>query len=644
MKQPSKATAADLFQGRRHYEIPAYQRPYVWNEEDQWAPLWDDVRRISESHLVESSRPLDSHFLGAVVLELIDATSTGVQRFSVIDGQQRLTTFQLLLDAARHVLAVAGYEADAELLEELVRNGQSRFDGTPHRFKLWPARTNREEFASVMTTGIRDPETAGQIQAAHDYFTVEARRWIDGEADADGERPPGQASERASELASTLANRLMVVSIDLTGDDDAQLIFETLNDRGTPLLKADLIKNWVFQQGQKVGADVERWSHELWDDFDTDWWRAETTQGRLSRSRVDIFLHYWLTMRLREEIRTDDVFPKFRTYAAPRMETPEDAEKLLTELRVDADTYRGMGALGEETAAGRFRARVVEAMELAGTTPVFLHMISPNHEIPENQVEVGLSALESWVVRRALLRMNPKDLNKLIVALLKSLSDVPPEEMGSALHTFLSRQTAPSREWPSDEQFVAEVASKRLYGNVKQNRIAVVLRAIEQYKRDQDPKYGDIALPRAMSIEHVMPRKWREHWQPEEPLTIEEEQVRNRAIHTLGNLTLIPQSLNSSLSNRPWTDADAEGLALGGKPGRGKWSILNEFNLQVLNKEILEHQDSWDERDIADRSKGLARVITRIWRGPDESVKNAADASRGGVVTIHLEHLADSSA
>ncbi|MGR6901663.1 DUF262 domain-containing protein [Glutamicibacter sp. BSL13] len=626
MQQPSKATATELFEGRKHYVIPAYQRPYVWNEEDQWAPLWDDIQRVAESHLVASSTPIKSHFLGAVVFELLQAGSAAITELDVIDGQQRLTTLQLLLDAVQDVLNKNGHEEEAERLEELVLNQQAVYRGTPQRFKLWPSQANRAEFIHAMDPAEPDPGEAGQIQGAHDFFSAEAERWIVGLADDDGEVPPGNAAERAEQLAETLASRLVVVAIDLTGDDDAQLIFETLNDRGTPLLKADLIKNWVFRHGQKIGADVDKWSRTLWEDFDTDWWREEITQGRLSRSRVDIFLHYWLTMRMRDEVKAELVFRTFVEYATPLMGTPATAEDFLTELRADADTYRGFGDLDTQTAAGKFRSRIIETMELAATTPVFLWAISPNHRLPDDQIEIGLAALESWIVRRTLLQMTSKDLNKLVVALLKTLSSVEVKQAGAEIRTFLSQQTAHTREWPSDEKFIAEVGSKRLYGYIKQNRIAVVLRAVEEYKRAQDSRYGDVPLPVSMSIEHVMPQKWREHWRPAVQLTHEQEQQRDRAVHTLGNLTLIPQSLNSSLSNRPWTDAEAKDLSHGGQPGRGKWSILNQFNLQVLNKEILQHQQSWTEQDIEDRADELARVIAKIWQGPERSIRDSGEA------------------
>jgi hypothetical protein len=629
MQQPSKATATELFEGRKHYVIPAYQRPYVWNEEDQWAPLWDDIVRVSESHLGSAPKQFASHFLGAVVFELISAGSAAITELDVIDGQQRLTTLQLLLDAVQEILAKNGHGEEAERLEELILNKQSAYKGTKHRFKLWPSQANRAEFVHAMDPAEPSAKEFGQIQGAHKFFLEEAKRWLLGEPDSDGVVPPGAEADRAKQLTETLAGRLVVVAIDLTGDDDAQLIFETLNDRGTPLLKADLIKNWVFRRGVKLGADVEMWSKIIWEDFDTDWWREEITQGRMSRSRVDIFLHYWLTMRLSEEVKQELVFRTFTDYAEPLMPDAQAAMAFLTQLRNDANTYRGLGALPADTAAGRFRARVIEAMELAATTPMFLWVVSPNHRLPASQIESGLAALESWVVRRTLLQMTSKDMNKLIVALLKALSGVEVDKAGEAIRKFLSQQTAGTREWPSDKKFIAEVGTLKMYGNIKQGRIAVVLGAVEEYRRQQARgKYGEVSLPSGLTIEHVLPQKWREQWKSNPPLTPDQEQKRDKLVHTLGNLTLVTQSLNSSLSNRPWTDAEAAALTAGGQAGKGKWSILNQFNLIVLNKDVLDRNpDKWAELDIVARANELAIAITKIWPGPDQAIQDAEVAS-----------------
>ncbi len=251
-------TPRDLFDGKVQFEIPSFQRPYVWSEEDQWAPLWSDVKRLALKLIAagQDSEAIDevgAHFLGAVVLKELSNHAGDVARSAVIDGQQRMTTLQILLDAAHAAVVELGYEEEAEFLEDLIVNSAKRFAGTKDRFKLWPSRADRAAFEAAMDDdAVPGPEH--RITEAHRFFVAEVRRWIIEGAD-EGETPVGAQDERARALSHVLQQRLFIVAINLGLSDDDQLIFETLNDRGTPLLAADLIKNWIFQRGTELGAD-----------------------------------------------------------------------------------------------------------------------------------------------------------------------------------------------------------------------------------------------------------------------------------------------------------------------------------------------------------------------------------------------------
>ncbi|WP_329484221.1 DUF262 domain-containing HNH endonuclease family protein [Kribbella sp. NBC_01484] len=541
-----------------------------------------------------------------------------VTRHLVIDGQQRTTTLQLMIDAAQAVIAERGHDLLAEDLEELILNKSSAFKGRPERFKLWPSRHDRMAFAQAM-----DPQAGWvgehRILAAHEFFRAEARTWLTGTPDADGKEPPGTEADRAGALSATLQNGLFLVAINLAGHDDAQLIFETLNDRGTPLLKADLIKNWVFQHGEKVGADVERWPETHWVDFDDDWWRAEISQGRHSRSRIDIFLQYWLTMRLSDEVKTEHVFRVFTEYTGPLMMDSVGAEQLLGELRKDADTYRAFVQLDEDTAEGAFYNRVIETMELAATSPLLMWMLSENHQVPAGQRTVGLNALESWVIRRTLLRLTMKDINRMMVTILKLLDRSTVITAGDTVRSFLASQTADARVWPTDDAMKADLPAVRLYGNVRQARLRIVLGAVEQLLRTE--RHEAVALPPKLEIEHVMPQKWHTYWDPEPKLTPEDATARDRRINTLGNLTLVTKSLNGSLSHRPWTDKEADGLKAGGDANLGKRSLLDKYSLLVLSKDLIHnHPDAWTDAAIEARAIELTAYICDVWPGPPAGV------------------------
>lgn len=609
-------TPRDLFDSKVQYEIPSFQRPYVWNEEDQWAPLWADVRRVAlrlraAGDDAEALDRVSAHFLGAVVIKEISAHAGDVARHAVIDGQQRMTTLQILLDAAHTAVAELGYELEAEALEELILNSGNRFAGTRNRFKLWPSRADRVAFEAAMDDdGTAVPEH--RITEAHTFFANEVRRWIVDGAD-EGEIPVGSEEQRARALTEVLQLRLRLVAINLGLADDDQLIFETLNDRGTPLLAADLIKNWVFQRGEDLDVDTGEWADVYWAELDDDWWREEISQGRYMRSRVDIFLQYWLTMRMKDEIASDGIFRRFREHALQCMTTATEATSFLQAMRRDADTFRGFAQLDADTPAGRFYARVVESFELAATTPLLLWMLSANHRVPDAQVEVGLMALESWVMRRTLLRMTMKDVNKLMVAILGMLETRTVDEGGDAIRDFLAQQTADARLWPTDADMIGGLPDMRLYSNVKQPRLRVILAAIEKQLRTE--RHEDVTLPAKLEIEHVMPRSWRAFWDTDPPLTPEDAAARSKRVDSLGNLTLVTQKLNGSLSHRPWSDEVAAVVAPTGKfPGLGKRSLLGHFSILVLNKSLVdEHPGQWTDDDISHRSREMTERICAIW-------------------------------
>ena len=107
-----------LFQKLIRYEIPQFQRPYVWTQEDQWEPFWEDVRNTAENYLESNTR--QPHFLGAVVLQQRQTAASEIETRIVVDGQQRLTTLQLLLDAVQEVFEQSGYDLPARRMSSLV--------------------------------------------------------------------------------------------------------------------------------------------------------------------------------------------------------------------------------------------------------------------------------------------------------------------------------------------------------------------------------------------------------------------------------------------------------------------------------------------------------------------------------------------
>lgn len=239
-------TLQTLFQKDVRYLIPSFQRPYVWEQDEQWEPLWDDVRNTAERYLEErvADKPgsdakavekTPAHFLGAVVLQQEPSDSNEFEKRLVIDGQQRLTTLQLLLDATQEVLEDLGLPP-AKRLSKFVLNDKDLIDeDMDHIFKVWPTLTDRDAFRHAMHNDLpSDHYEASQIVQAHDFFKLQIREWLKSDSTS--------KEELADALAAAISRLLHLVVIDLDMRDDPHIIFETLNARGTPLLQADLVK------------------------------------------------------------------------------------------------------------------------------------------------------------------------------------------------------------------------------------------------------------------------------------------------------------------------------------------------------------------------------------------------------------------
>ena len=291
-------TLDDLFSRDVQYTIPSFQRRYVWTQADQWEPLWQDVKEAAAHYLDRLDHPdresntgaasKGSHFLGAVVLQKRPSRMKEPAKFDVIDGQQRLITLQVLLQTAAAVLQERG-DDQARYLGVLVRNRELYPN---HLLKVLPTVHDRAGFEAAMELhNSGGGANSGIVEAAR-YFRGSLEQWLN-EADPSAEAEQDSAAQRAEALVAILQAHLNLVVIETDGtdgQDDANMIFETLNARGTPLLAWDLTKNHILNAApHDAPLDLSR--------FDSDWWQSEVGRGRQRRTRVDRYLISWLTMR-----------------------------------------------------------------------------------------------------------------------------------------------------------------------------------------------------------------------------------------------------------------------------------------------------------------------------------------------------------
>lgn len=622
--RPDKLSVHQLFQQDRRYVVPLYQRSYVWRQDEQWEPLWEDIERQAEACLAaENNVPRRFHFLGAIVLNVAKIVGSAVPRSEVIDGQQRLTTLQLFLAALRDY-AVAAKSEHASKISRLTVNEDEKA-GTENSFKVWPTNADRAEFKAVVTAGSLaqvlkafDCERVAdlpRIGAAYAYFAGAIKEFAEQEGKA---ATAEERDQRLFGLLQAMRVALQVIVIELEEGDDPQIIFETLNARGQPLLPSDLIRNLIFMQAANDKTlNAEELYENYWSAFDNRrlskveegegrFWHAMERQGRLTRPRIDLFIFHYLVMKTGRDLLIGQLFREFRDW---RDEEPQALEMLLKDLKAHSAVFAMLiSPEGHDRVA--VLSRRLKSLDTSTIYPLLMYVLSlPKDQLPVEGRDQILGDLESWLVRRMMCQLTTKNYNRFFVQLLAAAKQAKsPQELPSIIRTELSRSSDVTTSWPNDQEFMRGCLTKPIYVRSRPDRSAMILRAIEE--RVRTSKNERISLPDDLTVEHLLPQKGRLADYPYlQPMPSEQdetpERCRTRIVNTIGNLTLLTQELNSAISNGPFPAKRAE---------IAKDSDLR-LNAWLRDAEI----PSWNEADIQKRARDLMLEAVKEWKFPSSS-------------------------
>lgn len=597
-----------LFDGKRRYLIPLYQRKYSWTESKQIALLWEDIEKAMKR--IETDRSsLVPHFMGAMVINQIKTYGDQVQAFEVIDGQQRLTTFQLLMAALRDVAAEHGSRYAPEVGKYLLNDGVME-DEDRERYKLWPSITDRLAFVKLIDpatdlSGVEglaeDDDLAGKLATvAYNAFRTRISRYVM----AGGE----YQEKRLQILFEALKEGLAVVSIELETGDDPQTIFETLNSRGMPLSPADLLRNFIFQRAKGLGQsdgtlNVDKLYEKHWLPLDRRSWSEAASRGRQTRTRLDWMLTDHLAMHTGDLVPIDALFARYRKWVldeAPFATVTEELEAISATAAVEQRLFTPK----EGDPVGRF-GRMADAFDVSTAMPLAIYLATEPSVLP--RLGEAFEALESYILRRDISGLTTKNYNRFFIALITRLRACEGDKV-EELHAYLSGRTSDLERWPDDAEWRHNWVYRPQYANSRQPRLRYILETIERAKHTRLTE--DIVIRSPLTIEHIMPQKWPTNWPiPGMEGLIEHEyppeltsQVRTRsvAVNVLGNLTLMTQELNSTVSNGPFSV---------------KMPAIRANAALALNRE-LNAWDAWDEAAIQERGDALFEVARTIWAAP----------------------------
>lgn len=614
--KPDKTTVFDLFYNQRQFAVPLFQRPYVWTLEGQWRPLWQDIEDKA-SAVLENQHTETPHFLGAIVTSQRRIFGNRIGSYDIIDGQQRLTTLQLLLTAFRDVMKARNeHKYDIEL--ERITQNDGIVESDDERFKVWPTNVDRGVFRSVMRSQAIDvvvnrfPTLRGKrrrsvpkIAEAYVFFYRSIERFLDGRDDQSG---VPAATARAEAIFKTVRWYLQLVNIELEAGDDPQVIFEALNGRGVPLLPSDLVRNLVFMRANSSTAtDTDAMYANYWKQYDevgfgaesdgTPWWKVEVRQGRLKRPRLDLFLFHYVQYRQQQEVNIGHLFQEFRKWwERSAVENPAAA---LQEMQRFASTFRELIDPKGRTRLDEF-ARWLIAIDTGTVYPLlFQLLVGREHPLPEDDRRGVVDDLESYLVRRAVCGLTNKAYNRFFINLMRKLSGVT-TDLRSALRAELASGKGETSRWPNDEEFGRHFIHRPAYQALRRSAVAKILDSLEQ---SLVSRVNDDSVAKAgLSIEHVMPQEWQEHWGIE---NAGEEFVERRdtVLHSFGNLTLVTPAFNSRLSNREF-DIKLKEI---------KRTSLLRMNQYFWTRDLKD----WDESGIAQRGRELFEASRFRWPHPD---------------------------
>ncbi len=620
-----KANAVSLlaiFEKKMRLEVPLFQRQYVWGKEQQWEPLWEDISR-KFSQFLEGRKDGPVHFLGAMVLDQKTTPITHVEKRQIIDGQQRLTTLQIFLAAFRDFCKELGCEDLAKECDTFTVNKGMMAEPEVDKFKVWPTQLDRSQFTDVISAGskaelinrhplifkkyARKPLPRPRMVESYLYFYDQLQEFFNGNGKADDE--PLAASVpiaiRLEECFQALKNALQVVAIDLEQDDDAQVIFETLNARGEPLLPADLLRNYIFLRAARRGEPQEELYKESWQRFEDPFWHVPVKQGRLFRPRSDLFMQHFLSSRQGVDIPIKNLFMEYKFWIDKNHPFPSVRDELVTLARQGDDFRRIIDPKKGDVIYAL--SVFLDAFDIRTAYPLLLMLMDlGTDEIQWKKIAISL---ESYLLRRAVCGMTTKNYNRIFLSLTRNL------RRGGATHDNLVKQlleqTGESTQWPSDDQFMEAWYSNHAYQTLNSFKIVHTLKRLNTtYIED---KMESLTIEGTLTVEHILPQQWIERWAlpdgtkgmsfvelynaEKSDARAEATRARNAALQTIGNLTILTQPLNSSVSNNSWDKKKPE---------------LLRHSLLPINQQ-LQDADVWDEDQIEKRAYELFQRALKLW-------------------------------
>ena len=568
-----KAMIKNIFDGGTLVEVPFFQRSYVWKE-DLWQRLLDDMEFV-----VKTEKP---HFLGSIILKAgrkPEAGDSFTERKTIVDGQQRLTTFLIFLKVLclkQNQIVMFDYQFRIMGKTLALRHGKNDIEA----FEKVMEATKAEK--------MDNPVLGSRIIEAFNFFA-------------------DNLDETKLDIMTILTNT-QFVKIDLDADEDEQQIFDTINSLGVNLTTSELLKNYFFSR-ETISEYESKWVSVFEKDDDAKaYWDTELETGRIKRAMIDIFFDSYFQLFIQDRrynisnedklmyARVDHLSQSYQhfinTYCSG------DKNVVLGSMRDYALCFMNTFKLNqcEQSIPANFGIERINVVifGLKNTTliPYVLFVAKNVYDDTERNRIYGI--LESYIMRRMVVHASTKNYNNLFTSLIRnSVLDA------DTLIAKLKNAGDVTTYIPNDDEVRNGIKNSKLINLQAKGIIYLVESSIR-------PANSAVALLgfNQYSLEHLMPKKWRNNWTP--CATNDLARKRDSELLTLGNLAIITQSLNASIRDAAW-DIKKAGKG-NGKPGL----VLCASGLRTLHDVLV--KDDWNEDEISNRAEWLFDQVSLLWR------------------------------
>ena len=590
-------------------EIPFFQRAYVWNDEN-WQDLLEDLLRTS-----------GSHFLGSIILKREKKETGMADKAIIIDGQQRLTTLSILVKALYDSISIE--DRTNKLINDAIDSLFYTLKSSDSKYLLSinHSYNDRKQFETVIGTVvdgkisspiiqdldlIDDKDPAMLVKRCYKFFYTMLKK---------------ESNNERIKLWDNLFdkdNKILVV-IDLDENDQEQKIFDTINSSGVRLTSTDIIKNALYQKLIEITKNkdlVASYYQETWfKTFEKDdnavYWNAEKSVGRLMRQNSELFLQAMAIIKGIFDFENHTIQQLADLYKEKiRTFNEQELKDFIGEIVCCAQIYKDHipDFNGKESfeynnddldAVDQRVAHILDRNDISTFNPYIIYIFK-EYAGQDSLIIEKLRELEKYVMGYLITKTPIKNFNKDCITFIK---DKAGNEIKKRIKEFNSAQL---------EGGIAE--------NITNKLGAEILFWIELKRRFDEKKHDMKMLQYNYQLEHIMPQKWEENWNPDIVPYVDEQgnklpkdedskKKRYQKIYSLGNMTLLNGKLNASISNNSF---DKKMNGDGKKKGVKDYSSLYITRKDIVEK-IYDKQKKWNEQTIIEREKQLGKEVVELW-------------------------------